>query len=94
MFKLIGKKKIAILRSNILLVWTFDIGPVKKKIKRKIVIIFLSINLNICFGCSKEPSFWDHSIEYPQHMFGLRNKKNNFKSHTLIWGLVFSCIWP
>ena len=27
------------------------------------------------FGCSKEPSYWDGSSEYPQHMFWLRNKK-------------------
>ena len=33
------------------------IGPVKqKKNLSKIAIIFLSINLNMCFGCSKEPS--------------------------------------
>ena len=50
----------------------------------KIVIIFLPINLNICFGCSKEPSQWDGSFEYPQHMFCLRNKKINFQ----IW-----CLW-
>ena len=36
---------------------------------RKIVIIFLSISLNICFRCSKEPSHRDGSFEYPQHMF-------------------------
>ena len=29
---------------------------INKKIERKIVIIFLSNGLNICFGCSKEPS--------------------------------------
>ena len=28
----------------------------KKKISEKIVIIFLSISLNMCLGCSKEPS--------------------------------------
>ena len=39
----------------------------------------------MCFGCSKEPSHWDGSFEYPQHMFWLRNKKNNFQLHTLIW---------
>ena len=38
------------------------------------------------FGCSKEPSHRDGSFEYPQHMFGLRNKKNNFQLHTLIRG--------
>ena len=27
-----------------------------KKFQRKIVNIFLLINFNICFGCSKEPS--------------------------------------
>ena len=36
---------------------------------RKIVIIFLFICLNICFGCSKE------TFQYPQHMFWLRNFK-------------------
>ena len=64
-----------------------NIGPVKQKNSlRKIVIIFLSISLNICFGCSKEPSHREGSFEYPQHMFLLRNKKNNFQLHTLIWG--------
>ena len=51
---------------------------------RKIVIIFLPISLNICFGCSKETSRRDSSFEYPQHMFWLRNKKNNFLVHTHI----------
>ena len=46
----------------------------------------------MCFGCSKEPSHRDGSFEYPQHMFWLRNKKNNFLLRTLIWGpgLTFS----
>ena len=38
----------------------------------KIAIIFLSISLNMCFGCSKEPSHQDDSFEYPQHMFWLK----------------------
>ena len=54
---------------------------------RKIEIIFLSISLYMCFGWSKEPSHWESSFEYPQHMFWLRNKKNNFQLGTLIWGL-------
>ena len=62
------------------------IGPVKHKNNlRKIVISFLSISLNMCFGCSKEPSHRDTSFEYTQHMFWLRNKKNNFQLPTLIW---------
>ena len=40
----------------------------------------------MCLGCSKEPSHRDGSFEYPQYMFWLRNKKNNFLLHTLIWG--------
>ena len=48
-----------------------------KNFQCKITIIFLSISLNMCFGCSKEPSLWDGSFEYPQHMFWLRNKKKN-----------------
>ena len=35
------------------------------------------------FGCSKEPSHRDGSFEYPQHIFLLRNKKNNFL--VLMW---------
>ena len=62
------------------------IGPVKQK---KIAINFLSISLNVCFGCSKEPSLRDGSFEYPQHMFWLRNKKNNFELRSLIWGPVY-----
>ena len=56
---------------------------------RKIVIIFLSISLNMCFGCSKELSHWDGSFEYPQHMFWLRNKKNNVQSGGLYTVLPF-----
>ena len=33
----------------------------------------------ICFGCLEELSHLDCSFEYPQHMFWLRNKKNNLK---------------
>ena len=40
----------------------------------KIVNIYLSMSLNICFGCSKESSQVDDSFEYPQQMFWLRNK--------------------
>ena len=39
----------------------------------------------MCFGCSKEPSHSDGSFEYPQHMFWIRNKENNFPICTLIW---------
>ena len=59
------------------------------------LIIFLSISINMCFGCSKEPSHWDGSFEYPQHMFWMRNKENNFPIHTLIWrpGFINRCFW-
>ena len=46
----------------------------------------------MCFGCQKEPSHRDGSFEYPQHMFWLRNKKNNFLLRTLIWGTVNNCV--
>ena len=42
----------------------------------KIVIIVLSISLNMCCWCSEESYHWDGSLEYPQHMFYLRNKKH------------------
>ena len=53
--------------------------------ERKIAIVFLSICLNMCFGCSKELSHRAGSFEYPQHMFWLRNKNDNFHLRTLIW---------
>ena len=56
-----------------------------------IAIIFLSISLNMCFVCSKEPSHRDGSFEYPQNMFWMRNKDNIFPIHTLIWRPV--CIY-
>ena len=51
------------------------IGPDRDTFERKIVNIFLIVNFSMHFGCSKEPSQWDCSFEYPQHMFWLRNKK-------------------
>ena len=58
---------------------------VREFYERKIVIIFLPINFNMCFGCSKEPSHCDGSFEYPQHVFWMRNKENSFPIRTLIW---------
>ena len=46
-------------------------------------VIVLPISLNMCFGCSKEPSHRDGSLEYPQHMFWVRNKKNDSLLRTL-----------
>ena len=51
---------------------------INKNFGYKIVKIFLSISLNICFGYSKELSHWDDFLQYPQHMFWSRNKKINF----------------
>ena len=36
--------------------WTLAWVQLSKIFERKNAIIFLSSNLNICFGCSKEPS--------------------------------------
>ena len=61
------------------------LGPDKENfLEHKMVNIFLPINLNMCFGCSKEPSHGDGSFEYPQHMFCLKIEKNNFQLHTFI----------
>ena len=68
----------------------FGIGPVKQKFEHKIVNISLPSNLNISAGHSKEHSHRDSSFEYPQHMFWLRNMKNNFQFFTLIWGPVMA----
>ena len=64
-----------------------DIGPVKKKKLCKIVIIFLSVSLNICFGCSKEPSHRDGSFEYPNICFGCKIRKIIFSYALLSGGL-------
>ena len=41
-------------------------------------------------GAQKNRRIYDGSLEYPQHMFWLRNKKKNkFQLHTRIWGLVY-----
>ena len=51
--------------------------------KLLIVYIFFPISFYTCFGGSKEPSQWDGSFEYPQHIFWLRNKKISFLFCTL-----------
>ena len=43
----------------------------------------------MCFGCSKEPSHWEGSFEYPQHMFWMRNKEIVFQYTLLSGGLLF-----
>ena len=64
-----------------------SIDPDRKFCEPKIVIFFLPISLNMCFGCLKEPSHWDGSFEYPQHMFWMRNKENIFQYALLSEGL-------
>ena len=61
-------------------------------LRGKIAIINLSISLNMCLGCSKEPSHWKGSFEYPQHMFWLRNKKNNFSVTRSNLGAAFQTL--
>ena len=58
---------------------------------RIITIFFLSISLNMCFGCSKETSRRDSSFEFPERMFWLRNKKTIFQSALLSGGLLEGC---
>ena len=55
--------------------------PVKQFL-RKVAIVLISSNT--CFGCSKEPYHRDNCFEYAQHIFWLRNRKNNFLLRTLI----------
>ena len=38
-------------------------------------LLFLFLNQNICCGDSKEPSWWDGSLEHPKHMFKLMGQK-------------------
>ena len=41
----------------------------------KIVNIFLSINFTLVWGALQEPSHWDGSFEYPQHVLGWEIRK-------------------
>ena len=67
----------------------YFIGPVKQNNLHKTLIIFLSIRLVICCGCSKELSHGDGSFEYPQHMFWLEIRKIIFSYALVSGGLVF-----
>ena len=42
----------------------------------KVLILFLLLHENICYGYSLEAPRRGASNEYPQHMFSWRNKKN------------------
>ena len=68
---------------------------IRKEFERKVLINFLSISPNMCLGRSKEPSQWDGSFEYPQHMLWWRNKKNDLWLPPLTWGgLESACLYP
>ena len=56
----------------------------RKNFQCKIENGFLLISFNICFRCSKDPSHWDGSFEYPQHMFWMKNKKINIFWYELL----------
>ena len=55
--------------------FSYTIRPVKQVFKRKIAIVFLIIGLNMCFGCSKEPSHQDGSLSTHNICFGREIRK-------------------
>ena len=66
-----------------------------KLFRRKIVIIYLFISLNMCFGCSKEPSHWVIEtvlLSIYNMCFGWEIKKINSGMHAYlgawrgVWG--------
>ena len=65
------------------LLWLFT-GLDKQVFKRKSVNIFLPINFNICFGCSKEPSQGDDSYEIHNICFGREIRKCCWFCYTLL----------
>ena len=71
---------------NLLIITALTMGQLSQNNFRKIAIIFLPIILNMCYGCSKEPSHRDGSFEYPQHMFWLRIKKKVSVTHSDLFG--------
>ena len=60
---------------------------VRKFYERKSVIISLPINLNVCFVCSKEPSF-DSSFGTHNICFGREMKRIVFQYALLLGGLT------
>ena len=58
---------------------------IRKCYERKIVIIFLPINLNMCFWVLKRTVSSRRFFWVPQHMFWVRNKENIFQLRSLIW---------
>ena len=54
----------------------------------KLWLFSFTISLNICFGCSKEPSHRDGSFEHPQHSFGREIRKIIFWYAGLSGGLI------
>ena len=66
-----GREKISSGLKKISQIWdqnkpciTIAIGPVKPKILGLNCYYFLYISLNMCFGCSQQPSHRDGSFEY------------------------------
>ena len=53
---------------------------------------FLTPQFKHVFWALKKQSHLDSSFEYPQHIFWLRNMKNNFQILTLIWGPGFQLV--
>ena len=72
---------------NFFFLKTYD--EINKNVECKMVNIFLPMVLNICFGCSNEPSHLDGSFEYQQHMFWLRNMKLNLFTQPTFYENVF-----
>ena len=70
------------------------IGPVKQKLFAYYCDYFLIHQLKHVFWVPKRTVSSRRSFEYPQHMFWLRNKKNNFQLRTLIWGPALVMLNP
>ena len=55
----------------------------------KIVNIFLSFDLNICFECSKEPSQWDSFSDHPQHNVLIEKYENSFITKKVLFAITY-----
>ena len=63
------------------------LGPDKQTFVREIVIISLSMSLNMCFGCSKEPSNWDVLLSIHKIFFDWKIQKITLNITRLSVGL-------
>ena len=58
----------------------------------EIAFVFLPISVNLCFGCSGEPSHGDGSFGHPQYRFDLSVQRSRLIEAVLLGTKDLCCI--